>query len=210
MTRAWKRGYSRFRHQTGNSSIFLCNIYRNIYCQYNIWNILMKWGLPLSNLGDTTNVRNRTATDTGFHSEFFYFFIYGFSWAVMVAMKRLQLNNAAIMSLIIFFTEYMNWYCFDVFNWWLLWIYVLLNIFPWNTIKAGTSTHVEPIAVRTSSQLHMMVLCCCWCCLWSIETKWRIVSLSNPYWKISCTSASFCERNITAVEGLYILSIPKF
>ena len=53
-----------------------------------------------------TYVRNRTATDTGFHSEFFDFFIYGFSWAVMVAMKRLQLNNAAIMSY--FVTEYMN------------------------------------------------------------------------------------------------------
>ena len=38
----------------------------------------MKWGLPLSNLGDMTNVQNRTATDKGFHSEFFDFFIYGF------------------------------------------------------------------------------------------------------------------------------------
>ena len=61
----------------------------------------MKRGLPLSSLGDMTYERNCTATDTGFHSEFFDFFIYVFSWAIMVAMKRLQLNNAAIMSLII-------------------------------------------------------------------------------------------------------------
>ena len=151
--------YSRLRHQTENSSIFLCNIYRNIYCQYNIWNIWMKWGLPLSNLGDMTYVRNCTATDTGFHSEFFDFFIYGFSWAVMVAMKRLQLNNAAIMSLIIF--------CFRVYELILFLMFsiddcyeynVLLNIFPWNTIKAGTSTHVEPIAYDGVVLLMMLML----------------------------------------------------
>ena len=158
MTRAWKRGYSRFRHQTGNSSIFLCNIYRNIYCQYNIWNIWMKWGLPLSNLGDMTYVRNCTATDTGFHSEFFDFFIYGFSWAVMVAMKRLQLNNAAIMSLIIFLQRIwidivLMFSIDDCYEY-----YVLLNIFPWNTIKAGTSTHVEPIAYDGVVLLLMLLM----------------------------------------------------
>ena len=40
----------------------------------------------------------------------------------------------------------MNWYCFDDSIDDCYEYYVLLNIFPWNTIKAGTSTHVEPIA----------------------------------------------------------------
>ena len=119
----------------------------------------MKWGLPLSNLGDMTYVRNCTATDTGFHSDFFfYFFIYGFSWAVMVAMKRLQLNNAAIMSLIIFLQSIwidivLMFSIDDCYEY-----YVLLNIFPWNTIKAGTSTHVEPIAYDGVVLLLMLLM----------------------------------------------------
>ena len=95
-----------------------------------------------------TYVRICTATDTGFNSEFFYFFTYGFSWAVMVATKRLQLNNAAIMSLVIFcYRVYAIDFFFDFFS--IADCYechVLLNIDPWNTIKVGTSTFVEPIA----------------------------------------------------------------
>ena len=84
---------------------------------------MYKWGLPLGNLGDLTYVRNCTATDTGFHSEFFYFFIYGFSWAVMVAMKRLQLNVASIIPSIIFcYKVYSIYVVLIVFNCWLLWI----------------------------------------------------------------------------------------
>ena len=35
---------------------------------------------------------------------------------------------------------------------------VLLNIFPWNTIKAGTSTHVEPIAYDGVVLLLMLLM----------------------------------------------------
>ena len=35
---------------------------------------------------------------------------------------------------------------------------VLLNIFPWNTIKAGISTHVEPIAYDGVVLLLMLLM----------------------------------------------------
>ena len=41
----------------------------------------------------------------------------------------------------------MNWYCFDyvvITDWYEY--NVLLNIDPWNKVKAGTSTHFEPIS----------------------------------------------------------------
>ena len=42
---------------------------------------------------------------------------------------------------------------------------------PGVDFRWGSLFVVTPALVRTSSQLHMMVLCCCWCCLWSIETN---------------------------------------
>ena len=76
----------------------------------------------------------------------------------MVAMKRLQLNNAAIMSLIIFLQSIwidivLMFSIDDCYEY-----YVLLNIFPWNTIKAGTSTHVEPIAYNGVVLLLMLLM----------------------------------------------------
>ena len=49
----------------------------------------------------------------------------------------------------------------------LIWHYVVRTIIKLSLF----SQTFWCVLVRTSSQLHMMVLCCCWCCLWSIETN---------------------------------------